>query len=422
MADRSTTVLPGGELRVRGPGVTVAQPVVDETRVVGVAIGITGFLGYAQARDGRSWPIQLSAEDQIDQALELPEWGLLRPALRSFFRNGGRVCMVVGLEADAVHSPIGVICGGGPGNRSGLTIFDLGENVELLAFPDLYRVPPGATAPGMRHIVATHQAITAFCSGLGGSSRGGYFAILDAPPGLNERQASVYARKLSGSATAEFASLYYPWLEVDSGRGELMAIPPCGSVAGIYSEMSSPASGGISSDKGPHQSVANRALADAISAQTHVSRAESWRLMDEGINPIIPWPGRGMTIWGARTLSKDTNRNHVTVRRILSYVRRSIYLGTRWAVFEANNSILWLRLTAYIQDFLERLRSAGVLIGATAEEAYSVRCDGTTNPTREVDAGRLNVLVAVRPTRSLEHIVVRIFHQRAQTSSDNKEE
>ena len=418
MAARSITTLPGGEVRVRGPGVTVEKPMAEAPDIQGVSQGTVGFLGYARLKGKGQWPLTLTALDQIPQRLELPEWGFLHDALRAYFRNGGQRCSVVGIDDDHGHNPDRVVGGGGPGQRRGLAVFDSSELVEILCFPDLFRVPPGAPAPALDLIIATHRAITDFCAGLKEASRGGYFALLDAPPGLNERQASLYASQLRASPTAEFAALYYPWVQVDDRAGGLKSIPPSGAVAGIYNSLSSTPEGGVGPDHGPQMAAANRALADAISAERSITRGDSWKLMEAGLNPLVPWPGRGMVVWGARTISQNQERNHVAVRRILSYVRRSVHLGTQWAVFEPNTPILWLRLTAYVQDFLRRLWEAGILVGPTVEDAYAVRCDRSTNPQREVDAGRLNMLIAVRPTRSLEHIVIRIFHESAQSSSD----
>ena len=417
--DKGTlTTLPGGEVRVRGAGVTVERPVQEDITIRGVSQGVAGFVGYARLKGDGSWPVTLTAEDQIDARLELPSWGFLEDSLRSFFRNGGRRCAVVGLSDDLAHDPVRVVGGGRPGSRTGLKLFDTAEWVELLCFPDLFRVPDGARPPDLTTVLATHMAITDFCAGVRGSSRGGYFALLDAPPGLSHRQAMAYASQLRGSGTAEFAALYHPWVQVDDRAGGLKAIPPSGAVAGLTCQVSATQDWGISPDRGPHMAAANHPLTDAISALSHVSRGESWRLMEAGVNPLVPWPGRGMVLWGARTVSTDTERNHIAVRRVLSYVRRSVQLGTQWAVFEPNTPILWLRLTAYVQDFLRRLWELGLLVGPTIEEAYVVRCDRSTNPPEEVDAGRLNMIIAVRPTRSLEHIVIRIFHQSAQSSSD----
>lgn len=415
MAARADIALPGGELRVRGPGVTVIPPSFDEVAVKGASLGVAVFVGYAE----EAGPVDLSSEDHIAGALTLPSWGFLRRALVSFFRNGGGRCKVVGLTADTLHTPEAVIGGGLPGRRRGLSAVDVGDEVELVVAPDLFLAPPGLPAPGLSQVVAAHRAILAFCAGVRRESQGGYFAVLDTPPGLSERQAILYARQLRASGLAEFGALYHPWPRVDDRQGGLASIPPSGAVAGAFAHLSALAPGeDVSPDRGPHLTPANRALVGAIDCERALSRADAYRLLDEGINPLVPWAGRGLVIWGARTISDDADRNHVTVRRILSYVRRSLAAGTSWAVFEPNTPTLWLRLTAYVQEFLQRLWSAGLLVGGTAEAAFRVQCDAVVNPPKERDAGRLNILVAVRPTRSLEQVVIRIAHQSASTASN----
>ncbi len=47
--------------------------------------------------------------------------------------------------------------------------------------------------------------------------------------------------------------------------------------------------------------------------------------------------GRGIRVWGARTLSSDPEWRYVNVRRLFNFLEESILNGTNWVVFEPND-------------------------------------------------------------------------------------
>ena len=67
-------------------------------------------------------------------------------------------------------------------------------------------------------------------------------------------------------------------------------------------------------------------------------------LNPRGVNAIRSFPGRGIRVWGARTLSSNALWKYVCVRRLFIFLERSIYEGTQWVVFEPNDDRLWARV------------------------------------------------------------------------------
>ncbi len=59
-------------------------------------------------------------------------------------------------------------------------------------------------------------------------------------------------------------------------------------------------------------------------------------LNPRGVNTIRQFAGRGIRVWGARTLSSDTEWKYVNVRRLFIYLERSIEQGLQWVAFEPN--------------------------------------------------------------------------------------
>ena len=143
----------------------------------------------------------------------------------------------------------------------------------------------------------------------------------------------------------------------------------------------------IDSERGVHKAPANEVVRGAIGLETQVSRNEQDMLNPIGVNCIRAFPGRGIRVWGARTLSSDPSWRYINVRRLFNFVEKSIDSGTQWVVFEPNDKDLWARVTRDIAAFLTRVWRDGALFGATPAEAFFVKCDAELNPPEVRDAG-----------------------------------
>jgi phage tail sheath protein FI len=112
---------------------------------------------------------------------------------------------------------------------------------------------------------------------------------------------------------------------------------------------------------------------------------------------------------GARTLTPPSSEwRFVNVRRLLIMIEEAIDEQTQWTVFEPNNRDLWSDIERVARSFLETLWHRGMLDGASPEEAFSVRCDESTNPPSETDVGRVICEIGVLPPWPAEFVVVRI--------------
>jgi hypothetical protein len=89
-------------------------------------------------------------------------------------------------------------------------------------------------------------------------------------------------------------------------------------------------------------------------------------------------------------------------------IEEALLENAPWAVFEPNDPLLWRELDRLVRSFLDDLWQRGMLDGSSAEEAYLVRCDESTNPPEERDRGRVWCLVGVQPPWPAEFVVVRI--------------
>jgi phage tail sheath protein FI len=203
---------------------------------------------------------------------------------------------------------------------------------------------------------------------------------------------------------SKYAALYYPWLRVvDPLRGSsdpTRDIPPSGHVAGQYAN--------TDFTVGVHKAPANEALQWVQDVTAEVNDSIHGWLNPTGINAIRPLGGRGIRIFGARTVSSDTDWRFVNVRRLLIMIEKAIDHSTQWAVFEPNDFTTHSKITLALIGFLYALWQKGALAGKSAEAAFFVKCDEELNPPEDRESGRLLAVVGVAPSQPFEFIVLRV--------------
>lgn len=229
------------------------------------------------------------------------------------------------------------------------------------------------------------------------------FAVLDTPDvasreGLLPEGAIDWCRSLQGTNRC---ALYYPWILVDDPlrlTDLVRAVPPSGYVAGIYARSDR--------TRGVHKPPANEVVEGAVDLRFVVTDILHARLNDEGVNVLRPFAGRGIRVYGARTL--DTEIRFVNVRRLLSMIEKAIDQGTQWTVFEPNSVVLRSEMDRVVRSYLQTLFRQGMLDGGTPDEAYFVKCDDSTNPPEEIDRGRVICQIGVQPPYPAEFVVALI--------------
>ncbi len=285
---------------------------------------------------------------------------------------------------------------GDPAERSGLGGFDAIDDLTIVCAPDLMSAYQHGWLDdeGVRSV---QTALIDHCE-----RNGDRVAILDAPPGLKP-QAIKDWRMNKARYDSSYAAFYYPWIKVaDPVSGKTISVPPSGHIAGVWAR--------VDGERGVHKAPANETIRGVIDLDFQTSTNEQTLLNPVGINCIRAFPGGGIRIWGARTLSSDPEWRYLNVRRVFNYVRGSILIGTQWAVFEPNDARLWSRLRYDISAFLSRLYMTGALFGASDKQAFFVKCDAENNPAKVVDAGQVIVEIGIAPTKPAEFVIFRV-HQ-----------
>jgi phage tail sheath protein FI len=284
----------------------------------------------------------------------------------------------------------------------------LGDSADRTGFAGLEAIPeitmvavPDAMAAYQKGVIdleglkAIQLGMIAHCELMGNR-----MAVLDAPPSMNAQQIKDWRNDQAGY-DSKFAALYYPWLKVfDPSSGENTFVPPSGHVAGIW--------GRNDDTRGVHKAPANEVVRGALDLEVNLTKGEHDLLNPDGVNCIRSFPGQGIRIWGARTLSSDPEWRYVNVRRLFNYLEDSILSGTQWAVFEPNDNALWAKLRRSISAFLVMEWRKGALFGLTPAEAFYVKCDSETNPAEAIDLGQVTCQIGVAPVKPAEFVVFQL--------------
>ncbi|MFI9269972.1 phage tail sheath family protein [Kitasatospora sp. NPDC052896] len=278
--------------------------------------------------------------------------------------------------------------------RSGFTGLESIDEITMVAVPDLM----AAYQQGLldeEGVKAVQLAMITHCELMGDR-----VAVLDPLPDLSPRQVKEWRQEGAGY-DSKYAALYYPWIKVfDPSSGQNRFVPPSGHMLGVWARNDS--------ERGVHKAPANEVVRGAIDLQINVTKGEQDLLNPIGVNCIRAFPGRGIRVWGARTLASDPAWRYINVRRLFNYLEESILLGTQWTVFEPNDELLWISIRRDISAFLREEWRRGALFGATAEQAFYVKCDAETNPPASVDLGQVVCEIGICPVKPAEFVVFRL--------------
>jgi phage tail sheath protein FI len=200
------------------------------------------------------------------------------------------------------------------------------------------------------------------------------------------------------------AIVYHPRLWVPDPLGgtaqPLRSVPPSGHIAGLISW--------LDRQRGAHHTPANASLFDAVDVSRTFEKAEQARFNEAGVNLVRCFPGRGLVVWGGRTLAREPEGRFIAHRRLIHRLVRAIRRVAEPLVFDINGPELRLTIVRAITTVLLEAWRAGALKGARADEAFRVRCDEQTTPPEEQELGRVVCTIEVAPAVPMEFILLRV--------------
>ncbi len=354
--------------------------------VAALPTGIPGFVGLAQTKEPATvTPVLLHRMEDFAIVFDSPSTSYLAAAVTGFFENGGSRCYLAPADPNADRQTV-------------LT----GALATLGPLPDLDLVAvPDAMLLADNNAILLQQKVLQHCA-----EHGDRLAILDA---LRNRTPDTVLeqrnRIVPGLSEPLNGALYYPWLRTAADRW----VPPCGHVAGIFAR--------TDNHVGVFKAPANEEVRDVLDLEMVIDNSVQDRLNPEGVNCLRAFPGRGIRVWGARTLNRDPAWRYVNVRRLFLTVGRWIDRNMTWAAFEPNDSRLWMRIQRELGAYLTGFWRAGALQGQIPAEGFYVKCDADTNPPENRETGQVITDIGLAVTAPAEFIVVRIIHRAGTTAT-----
>lgn len=239
------------------------------------------------------------------------------------------------------------------------------------------------------------------------------FLIMDPPPGATPdgtNNTKAITTAFSGMPKSKNSALYFPYLQSnDPTTGQIINIPPAGTVAGIFCE--------IDQNRGVWKAPAGfetllTNVNDVIQPSGVMTDQRQGVLNTAGINCIRNFTGVGPVVFGART-SVSNNPSfqewkYVPVRRMALFLEQTLYANLGWVVFEPNDEPLWNAIKSSIESFMLGLFRQGAFQGDTPSDAFQVKCDSQTTTQDDINNGIVNIIVAFAPLKPAEFVIIQI--------------
>lgn len=378
---------------VKYPGVYVDELANGRHVIQGVETTYAAFVGYTLSGVVNQ-PVQVvSANDFEREFGPLSHDSPVSYAIRQFFLNGGTRAWVVRVTDAQGNRGHAIDLIGDQTLKTGLYALLHVDLFNLLAIPETFDMNDGEEAAVITAAVALCEARRAFY-------------IVDAPSHCALNTIATWAHSATRSRNA---ATYFPAVciadPLDENKPRVIA--PSGTLAGVYAR--------TDDRRGVWKAPAgaDASLVNVRDLTLRLNDEQNGMLNPQAVNALRPFPLFGVVAWGARTLAGSDAQadeyKHIPVRRLALFIEESVYRGTEWAVFEANDEALWAALRLNVGAFMNGLFRQGALQGKTEREAYFVTCDEGTTPLNDRDNGKVSILLGFAPLKPGEFVVLKLL-------------
>jgi len=246
------------------------------------------------------------------------------------------------------------------------------------------------------------------------------FIIADAPLRLSASASSVQAWATNAAVAGEngedglvssspYAAVYYPHGLTTNLDGNNVVVPashialrtiafndqvafpwfaPAGFQRGVVTNATSV--GFIDAQSGEFRAVA-------------LSEGQRDSLYINKINPIAQFPGRGLSIFGQKTLNPVSSAlDRVNVARLVVYIRERLDDLVKPFLFEPNDEVTRQNAKVLVDRFL------GNLVTQRGLFDFVVVCDSSNNTPERIDRNELHIDIAIQPVKAVEFIYIPI--------------
>lgn len=243
------------------------------------------------------------------------------------------------------------------------------------------------------------------------------FVVVDPPARLAPGGTSIQAWATNSNNTAsngeeglitrgKYAGIYYPWGLATNLDGTEIFVPPSMMVLrtiAFNDQVAYPWFAPAGFTRGIVTAVTSVGYLNAEQEYIPLQLTQGQRdvLYENDVNPIAFIPGRGLVIYGQKTLSPvESALNRVNVVRLMCYLNYQLDNLAKPFLFEPNDQ--------YTRDAVARTFESffGDMVSLRAVYDFAVVCDETNNTPVRIDRNELWIDVAIKPTKAIEFIYI----------------
>ncbi len=364
-------------------------------------------------------------------------------ALQMYFNNGGGPCYIVSTGvADAFPTtfPDNPDAEGVPASevldfKYGLKKLKFEDEVTLFVFPDMHRVDDS-------DYYSIYDDASKQCKSLGDR-----FTIVDIRMNPASDDAVTFFRN-KGITNLKYCAAYYPDQKTilsysyddsnvtvtNNGMSKTLDeledtdtliyntikaaikdrlkvnLAPSSFIAGVYAR--------VDNNRGVWKAPANEPISGVVEPLVNITDEDQKSLnvdttSGKSINAIRFFTGKGVLVWGARTLAGNDNEwRYISVRRFYNMVEESVKKSSSWVVFEPNDANTWIKVKAMIENYLTTLWRQGALAGPSPDKAFFVKVGlNETMTSLDILEGRMVVEIGMAVVRPAEFIILKFSHK-----------
>ena len=260
----------------------------------------------------------------------------------------------------------------------------------LLANKDDYRYNI-LTAPGL--VYANSAAATPLNTAISNvQGRGDAIFIVDL-----ENYGSTVTATIGTAASIDnsYAAAYWPWLQLaDPDSRQLVWVPASTLMPGVYAYNDKSAEAWFAP-----AGINRGGLGTVVQAERKLTQTNRDDLYTGKVNPIATFPGRGVVVFGQKTLQSQASAlDRVNVRRLLIELKSYISQIADNLVFEQNTAATRNNFLAQVNPYLESVQQRQGLY------AFKVVMDASNNGPDVVDRNQMVGAIYLQPTKTAEFI------------------
>jgi hypothetical protein len=201
----------------------------------------------------------------------------------------------------------------------------------------------------------------------------------------------------AGTLDTSYAASYWPWVQVtDPDLRSLVWVPASTLIPGVYSFNDS-----VSEAWFAPAGINRGGLSIVAQAERKLSQADKDTLYQNKVNPLATFPGRGVVVYGQKTLqTKASALDRINVRRLLIELKQFIGNIAESLVFEQNTAVTRNQFIATVTPYLESVQQRQGLF------AFKLVMDDSNNGPDVIDRNELRGAVYIQPTRTAEFIYI----------------